>query len=136
MGTVYLTLDQVLEYQRMALGAGGGAEGLRSYEALASAVYQARQTFGGEDLYSSVAEKAAAYGFFIAESQAFLDGNKRTAAVAMLAFLDLNGHEFYQTDEEMEEMFVAIGRGETAIEKDEFFGWVCNHTRPKPAGNC
>src|SRR6266508_4388412 len=111
----------------MALAVAPGGEGLRSYESLASAVYQARQTFGEEDLYPTVAEKAAAYAFFIAENQAFADGNKRTAAIAMLAFLDLNGYEFYQTDEEIEEMLVSVGDENSTVDQGEFFGWVCNH---------
>jgi death-on-curing protein len=106
----YLTLDQVLEYHDVALEVGGGLQGLRSYDALAGAVYQSQQTFGGGDLYATVAEKAAAYGFFIAESQAFMEGNKRTGAIAMLSFLDLNGYEFHQTDEEIEQTFVDLGK--------------------------
>jgi death-on-curing protein len=120
----------------MALAAAGGGEGLRSYEALASAVYQAQQTFCGDDLYPTIPEKAAAYGFFIAESQSFVDGNKRTASIAMLAFLDINGYEFYQTDEEIEEMFVSVGDENSTVDKDEFTGWVCNHAKPKPEGAC
>jgi death-on-curing protein len=114
----------------MALAAAGGGEGLRSYDSLASAVYQPRQTFGGDDLYPTIPEKAGAYGFGIAESQAFIDGNKRTAAIAMLAFLDLNGYDFYQTDEEIEQMFVDLGAD--VIGQGEFVGWVCNHAKPKP----
>jgi death-on-curing protein len=118
----------------MALAVGGGGEGLRSYDSLASAVYQPRQTFGGQDLYATVAEKAAAYGFGIAESQAFLDGNKRTATIAMLAFLDLNGYEFYQSDEEIEQMFVDLGAD--VIGQGEFIGWVCNHAKLTPTSEC
>lgn len=118
----------------MALATAGGGEGLRSYDSLASAVYSPRHTFGGNDLYPTVPEKAAAYGFGIAEAQAFLEGNKRTAAISMLAFLDLNGHEFHQTNEEIEQMFVDLGAG--VIGQGEFMGWVCNHAQPKPAGTC
>ncbi len=35
---------------------------------------------------------AAAYAFHIAENQPFLDGNKKTALVSALAFLDINGY--------------------------------------------
>lgn len=117
----------------MALAVAPGREGLGSYESLSSAVQQPRVTFDGKDLYETIPEKAAAYGFGIAESQSFNDGNKRTAVIAMLAFLDLNGFEFYQSDEEMEHMFVALGSG--TIDRDEFTGWVVNHAMPKPAGH-
>jgi death-on-curing protein len=136
LGVVYLTLDQVLRYHEKALAVAPGGEGLRSYERLAAAVSQAKQTFGEQDLYPTIPEKAAAYGFFIAENQAFVDGNKRTASIAMLAFLYLNGHEFYQTDAEIEEMLVAVGDENSTIDQGEFFGWVCNHAKPKPTGSC
>ena len=136
MGIVYLTLDQVLKYHERALAVAGGGEGLRSYDSLASAVYQPRVTFGGNELYETVGEKAAAYGFGIAEGQAFIEGNKRTASIAMLAFLDLNGYEFHQTDEEIEQMFVDLGAD--VIGRDEFTGWVVNHAqaKPKPGAYC
>lgn len=128
MSVVYLTLDQVIEFHSEALSIGGGGEGLRSYDSIASAVYQPQQTFGGLDLYPTIAEKAAAYGYFVAESQAFIDGNKRTAVICMLAFLDLNGYELRQSDQEIEQMFVDIGSG--VVDQGNFFGWVCNHARP------
>ena len=50
----------------------------------------------------------AAYGFFIAEAQAFIDGNKRAAAIAMEAFLLLNGHELRMSDDEIAELPMLI----------------------------
>jgi len=70
--------------------------------------------------------KAAAYGFFIAQDQPFLDGNKRTAAASMLAFLYLNGFALDQTDDEMYEAFIRIATKE--MSKDDFFAWVERHT--------
>ncbi|HEV3057061.1 MAG TPA: type II toxin-antitoxin system death-on-curing family toxin [Vicinamibacterales bacterium] len=135
-GAIYLTLDQVVEYHKMALAVGGGSEGFRSYEGLASAVGQPRATFGGDDLYPTIPHKAASYAFGIAEGQPFLDGNKRTAAIAMLAFLDLNAYEFHQTDDEIEKMFVDLGDEAGGVDQDRFFSWVCEHAMPKPAGEC
>jgi len=43
--------------------------------------------YGAGDLF----DIAATYAFHIAESQAFLDGNKRTAVVAAMVFLAKNG---------------------------------------------
>lgn len=54
----------------------GGIAGLRSQELLESAVFQPQQSAFGEDAYPTLASKAAAYGFFIAQNQPFLDGNK------------------------------------------------------------
>lgn len=67
----------------------GGMQGLRNPEGLESAIAQARNVYyyGNGDLY----EIAAAYAYHIAESQAYLDGNKRTAAQAAMVFLEGHG---------------------------------------------
>ena len=60
----YLTLAEVLELHRLVRQQSGGAEGIRDQGALDSAVAQPRMAFGGEDLYPTLADKAAALGFF------------------------------------------------------------------------
>ena len=80
----------------LTLGAGGSG-GIRSQHQLASAAFQPYQTVFGEDAYPTIPEKAAAHAFFLAESQPFLDGNKRTAALALTVFLDLNDYLFNGT---------------------------------------
>src|SRR5438876_800208 len=96
--------------------------GVRSQELLESAVFQPQQSAFGEDAYSSFASKAAAYGFFIAQNQPFVDGNKRTAAASMLAFLYLNGFALDQSDDEIYEAFIRIGTKEWS--QEAFFRWV------------
>jgi death-on-curing protein len=129
MSTVeYLTIDQVLALHTEALTL-GGTEGLRSEHLLASAVLQPQQSAFGEDAYPALAEKAAAYGYFLTENHPFIDGNKRTAALTMLAFLDVNGYELAEDDAAIEQMFVDLAA--KVIGQSEFFGWVCNHIRPR-----
>jgi death-on-curing protein len=74
-----------------ALEAFGGAEGLRSEELLLSAIMAPRATWDGAPLYASLAEMAGAYMFGLARNHPFIDGNKRTAFVVALAFLEANG---------------------------------------------
>lgn len=124
----YLTIDQVIEFHEEALREFGGLDGIRSRHDLAAAVMQPQQSAFGEDAYPTIAEKAAAYGFFIAEGQAFLDGNKRTAAIVMEAFLILNNYELVQDDDEIAQMFEDVAS--RVIDQGEFFGRVCNHVRP------
>jgi death-on-curing protein len=64
-----------------------------------SAVMQPQASFGGEFLYEDVFAMAAAYAFHIAEAQAFLDGNKRTAVLAAIIFLDLNDFRILNQDD-------------------------------------
>ena len=88
-----LSVDDIIALHEEALTLGnGGSEGIRSYHQLASATLQPYQTVFGEDAYPSIPEKAAAHAYFLAESQPFVDGNKRTAALAMTVFLDLNDY--------------------------------------------
>jgi death-on-curing protein len=74
-----------------SLGAFGGAAGLRSRELLLSAVMAPRATWDGAPLYPSLAEMAGAYLFGLARNHPFVDGNKRTAFVTALTFLEVNG---------------------------------------------
>lgn len=95
---------------------------------------QPYQTIFGEDAYPSIPEKAAAHAFFLAESQPFLDGNKRTAALALTVFLDMNGYELYEAEEtELADRLVELGSG--VIDQGEFFGWVSNHAKQKSAAS-
>ena len=87
----FLTIAEVLEIHRKQLDAHGGIHGIREQSLLESAVMTPQASFGGEYLHKDIYEMAAAYAFHIAENQPFLDGNKRTALVSALAFLDLNG---------------------------------------------
>lgn len=56
-----------------------------------SSIGQIYQTFGGEDLYPSVEEKAAMLLYFVVKNHSFSDGNKRIAAMLFLWFMEKNG---------------------------------------------
>jgi len=55
------------------------------------------QSFGGQEVYPSLEEKAANLLYFVTKNHSFLDGNKRIAATMFLYFLDRNG-ALYDTD--------------------------------------
>ena len=131
-GARYLTVDQVIEFHAEALREFGGLDGIRSRHQVSAAVLMPQQSAFGEDAYPGISEKAAAYGFFIAEAQAFIDGNKRTAAIAMEAFLLLNGYELRMADEEIAELFEKLGSNE--IGQGEFFDAISTHALPSEPG--
>jgi len=56
-----------------------------------SSVRQIAQSFGGEELYPSIEEKAATLLYLIVKNHSFVDGNKRIAAACFLHFLETNG---------------------------------------------
>lgn len=65
-----------------------GQEKDKSFQSSISAIYQ---TFGGEDLYPTVEEKAAHLLYFVTKNHSFIDGNKRIAAALFICFLQRNG---------------------------------------------
>jgi len=75
----YLTLGETLELYRKIIEQSGSSLGIRDLDALESAIAQPRMTFGGEDLYPTVVEKASALGFSLIMNHPFVDGNKRTS---------------------------------------------------------
>jgi death on curing protein len=85
----FLSLDEVLQIHVRSLAEHGGLEGIRDTGLVDSALASAKNAFyyGQGDLF----DVAATYAFHLAESQAFLDGNKRTAVASAMVFLALNG---------------------------------------------
>ena len=104
----FLTLDDVLLIHDEQLGAYGGIHGIRDQGLLESAVMMPQASFGGEYLHKNLFEMAAAYAFHIAENQPFLDGNKRTALVSALVFLDINGFVILDEDMKLYDAMIAI----------------------------
>ena len=86
---VFLRLEEVLRIHARSLAEHGGSEGIREPGMVESALASAENTFhyGRGDVF----EVAASYAFGLAESQAFVDGNKRTAVVGAMVFLARNG---------------------------------------------
>ncbi len=123
--TVYLTVDQIKELHRDAIAEFGGLDGLRSEQLLFSALAQVQQSAFGEDAYPGIPLKAAVYGYFLSQNHPFIDGNKRVGLAAMLTFLDLNGYEFDDTEDERARMFEDISSG--GVEQTAFFEWVQDH---------
>jgi death-on-curing protein len=107
----FLELDEILEIHALQLDEFGGMAGVRDRGLLESAVEQPRATAFGDLLHADLFEMAAAYLFHIVKNHAFLDGNKRTALVAALVFLDINGVSLERDDERLYELTMAAAEG-------------------------
>ncbi|MDQ7029184.1 MAG: type II toxin-antitoxin system death-on-curing family toxin [Ardenticatenia bacterium] len=127
----YLTLQEVLELYRGVMEQSGGAVGVRDLNALESALAQPRMTFGGQELYPTLVEKAAALGFSLIKNHPFVDGNKRTAHAAMETFLVLNGYEIRASVDEQERVILQVAAGKMA--REAFVEWLRKHVVPKGA---
>jgi death on curing protein len=125
----YLTLSEVLEVHRQVMAQSGGAEGLMHLSALESALAQPQMTFGGEDLYPTLVDKAAAFGYALIKNHPFLDGNKRTGHAAMEVFLVLNGYEIRAAVDEQERVILQVAASE--IDREEFTTWLRAHVVAK-----
>jgi death on curing protein len=117
----YLTLAEVIELHRAILEQVAGSGGIRDLGALESAISQPRMTFGGEELYPTITEKASALGFSIVMNP-FVDGNKRAGHAAMETFLVLNRLEIKAAVDEQEHVILALAAGK--FDRDAFTKWL------------
>ena len=127
----YLILAQVLDLYRRVVKSSGGSLGVRDLAGLKAALAQPRMTFGGNDLYSGVADKAAALAFSLILNHPFIDGNKRLGHAAMETFLVLNGYEVEASADEQESVLLRLAAGE--LERGAFVDWVRDHIRERRA---
>lgn len=91
-----------------------------SFHSSIGAIYQ---TFGGEDVYPSVEEKAANLLYFVTKNHSFSDGNKRIAATIFLYFLQKNGILYRENGEKRIDdstlVAITIMIAESGIEEKE-----------------
>lgn len=92
----FLNLDEVLYLHDESLKRFGGSAGIGDLGLIESALGSAQNAYwyGRGGLF----EIAAAYAFHIAESQAFVDGNKRAGTAAAIMFLKVNGVKIPKDD--------------------------------------
>ncbi len=107
-----LSLEQLLQIHALVVGATGGSTGLRDLGRLEAAIAAQTQNVFGEELYPTIVEKAAAVIRGIIADHPFVDGNKRTAILAGLTLLEINGLHFTAQVSEIENFAVLV-----AIEK-------------------
>ena len=121
----YLSIEEVFSLHSLLIAQSGGASGLRDRGALESAVAQPEASFGGEELYPSLSEKAAALGHSLIQNHPFVDGNKRIGHGAMEVFLLLNGYEIQALVDEQEKVIIGVASGK--ISRIEFSEWLGKH---------
>jgi len=110
-GPLFLGLDEVIEIHRDQIDRYGGHPGIRDIELLKSAVAMPSAGVGDDYLHADIYAMAAAYLFHIARNHPFVDGNKRTGAVAAMVFLMLNGKEIQADEVSFEEVVRSVAEG-------------------------
>lgn len=123
----YLTPQDVLLLHDMAIEESGGSHGVRDVGLMESAIHRPQSTFGGQDLYAGIFDKTAALCQSLIKNHPFVDGNKRTALFAAMTFLELNGHLFESSQEELVEFGIAIDTKDMSIE--DIAEWFQAHAK-------
>lgn len=116
--------DDILLVHAEIIRETGGSEGLRDAGGLESALNAAENRFNYET--EDLAKLAATYAYHLSQAHAFIDGNKRIAAVVSELFLILNGAKLNATNDEIIELFIDIAASKLSREavEEKFAGWL------------
>ena len=120
----YVSVEDVLAISGEILGVDSANAVHSAKVTLAeSAVARPASGFGGIEFYPTVAAKAAALLFGLARNHALLDGNKRTALLSTLLFLDQNGYVLTLPDaDEALKQIVGVAAGDCSM--DALAAWL------------
>jgi len=124
-----LTLEQLLEIHALVIEATGGSPGLRDLGRLEAVIASQTQNVFGEELYPTLSDKSAAVIRGIIADHPYVDGNKRSAMLAGLVLLDINGIAFSANEKELEDFAVQIATERLDIPL--IVSWIKDHTRSK-----
>lgn len=116
----WLTVDEIIAIHDMQLAEHGGPPGLRDFGMLDFAIARARNRWVHEQ--SNLAALAAAYGFGVARNHPFVDGNKRTALLAIFTFLGLNGVDFKPAEADFAAIILSLAAGE--VSEESLARWI------------
>lgn len=106
---IFLDLDDLLHVAERVLG---GEPQIRDLGLLQSALARPQATMLGDEAYASIHGKAAALLHSLARNHGLVDGNKRLALAAVLAFYGLNGVRLNLTNDEAFDLVMAVAAGE------------------------
>jgi death-on-curing protein len=121
---LWVSKKAVLAMHTAQLAEHGGSEGIRDETLLDSALAKPRNVFAYADR-PDIFRLAASYAFGIARNHAFVDGNKRTALVVSLTFLDRNGWDIVASKEDLYFTFLHLADG--SLTEDELTAWFSRH---------
>jgi death-on-curing protein len=124
----YVTLDELVYINEQVLADQPihtiveGKRAVRDMSLLDSAAGRPQQSIFGADAFPTLPEKAAALLHAIARNHPFADGNKRTATLAALFMLHVNGAALEWDAEQALEWIVALAEGRQTVEA--FAAWL------------
>ncbi|MEI7986295.1 MAG: Fic family protein [Armatimonadota bacterium] len=114
MEFTFPSLQQVLLLHDRTIVIHGGSQGIRDIGLVESALFAAQQTFGGQDLYPTIAAKAGALWHGFVCNHGFVDGNKRIGLIVASTFLRMNGFQLGMPQAKAEEITLELASGLTS----------------------
>ncbi len=105
---IFLDLESLLHVASRTLG---GDPAVRDYGLLESALARPQASAFGEDAYPDIHQKAAALLHSLARNHPLVDGNKRTALAATIAFLGMNGIRLTLSNDDAYDLVMSVATG-------------------------
>jgi len=125
---IYLTLPELLHVAERTLGPDYA---VRDYGLLQAALARPQASAFGKDAYPDLDAKAAALLHSIARNHALIDGNKRLALAAVIAFYGLNGRRLILTNDEAYGLVTSVAAGQLDT-VDDIAAVLQHATQPRP----
>ena len=116
----WLTAAMIVAIHDEQLAIHGGSAGLRDNGLLESALDRPRNKWAYEQ--EALPELAAAYGYGIARNHPFVDGNKRTALLAIYTFLGVNDVDFIVPEADAAAIILSLAAGE--VSEESLARWI------------
>lgn len=126
----YLGYRQVLLVYRRVIEETGGTWGVRDEGLLRAALARPQSSFGGQDLYPTLFEKAAALAESLALNHPLVDGNKRVAWECLDLMLEMNGHLMTVSYDQGFDLIMRIVQRQATVQ--DVAEWLAKHTRRIP----
>lgn len=127
MKTTFVPLEDVLVIHELIIEAGKGKAGIRDFSLLYSALFRPQASFGGEDLYPSLFDKASALVHSLLLNHPFNDANKRTALATTERFLNING--FIVTATQKQKVQFTLDIESKKLNLEGISKWLKSHTK-------
>jgi death-on-curing protein len=119
---VWIKKPLALAMHERQLAEHGGSAGVRDDKLLESALARPQQLQAYGDPPPDLADLAASLAYGLARNHPFVDGNKRTAAVACETFIELNGCQLQAEDVELYPVYIGLAEG--SLTEAQFAAWL------------